>query len=44
MGRPGSIKKPVELTKETIRKCSSEQVFLNILQYSQKNTCVEASF
>ena len=26
------------------RKCSIKKLFLNILQYSQENTCVEVSF
>ena len=28
------------LTKVTVRKCSSKQMFLKILEYSQENTCI----
>ena len=30
--------------EEAIRRCSSKQVFLNISQFSQENTCVGDSF
>ena len=31
-------------TESAVRRCSSKQVFLKILQYSQENTCVGVSF
>ena len=37
-------KKVDENTEAAIRRSSSLQVFLKILQYSQENTCVGVSF
>ena len=33
-----------DMAGTAVRRCSSKQVFLKFLQYSQKNTCVDVSF